>query len=209
MKLLENASHRIVRDENDLLDVLFEELQIIGSEAGRHIEMLYLPDEIANGSKRRHESALQSYIECRLADRLPGRILDSGTQVSIHRERQVQFRERTDIEVTAPILRGGKATIVIEVKWSDNNDSERNTSTALMDQLGDRYLLGDNKTHGIYFVGWNGRLCSWRKRGGNRPKPANANSLTNAFRRQAKEYKERYSAIRIEPVVIDLEWPSS
>ena len=107
VKLLENAAYRIIRNEDDLLDVVEEELRRIGSEAGQHIEMLYLPDEIADGAKRRHESALQSYIECRLADGLPGRILDAGTAVSVHRERQIRFRKRTDIEVDAPLLHSG------------------------------------------------------------------------------------------------------
>lgn len=192
----------------DVLDVVEEELRRIGSEAGRHIEMLYLPNETTKDNRRRHESALQSYIECRLTDRLPGRILDAATEISVHRERQISFRERTDIEVNAPLLHSGLGRVVIEVKWSDNSDRDRNTSIALMKQLGDRYLLADGKTHGIYLVGWNGRLGTWRTEAGNRPeKPLTPQTLEMAFQRQSQEYTDDHDGVRIRPVVIDLAWP--
>ena len=208
VKLLENASYRIVRSQDDLLAVIEEELLRIGREAGRHIEMLYLPNEISGGNNRRHEAALQSYIDCRLSDRLPGRILDPGTTVSIHRERQVQFRQRTDIQIEAPLVNSGLGQVVIEVKWSDN-DKRPNISTALMKQLGDNYLRGDDKTHGIYLVGWNGRLGKWRTDAGQPPDEAQgAIGLQTALQRQAAEYMDTHAGIRIVPVVFDLVWPS-
>lgn len=208
VKLLENASYRIVRSQDDLLAVVEEELKRIGFEAGRHIEMLYLPKEISAGTKRRHEAALQSYVECRLADRLPGRILDSGTHVSIHRERQVQFRQRTDVMIEAPLVRSGVGQVVIEVKWSDN-EGRPNVSTALMKQLGNSYLRGDDKTHGIYLVGWNGRLGTWRTNAGPPPdKDLGACGLQAVLQRQADKYMETHPEIRIVPIVFDLVWPS-
>ena len=44
------------------------------------------------------------------------------------------------------------ATVVVEVKWSTNPE----TKSALIDQLGQRYLLRERLTHGVFLVGCDG-----------------------------------------------------
>src|SRR4051812_35051707 len=48
-------------------------------------------------------------------------------------------------------------TVIIEVKWSDNPDM----AIGLAEQLGGKYLIGEQKTHGIYLVGGSG---GWPRR---------------------------------------------
>ena len=208
-KLLENAEYRIIRDNDDLLDVLEELIRRIGRDAGKHIEMLYLPEEIADGSKRRHESALQSYIHCRLSDLLPRRVLDAGTQVSFNRESQTGYRQRTDIKVEGPRVHGDLATVIIEIKWSDNAEKNHNVSRALKTQLGEQYLLREQQTHGIFLVGWNGKLRGWKREAGRRPKPPSVATLEKALTLQAEEFRADHPELSVRAVVLDLEWPQS
>ncbi|MCH7641598.1 hypothetical protein IID22_05385 [Patescibacteria group bacterium] len=52
-------------------------------------------------------------------------------------ERQVNALYEFDIKVEAPTVDGPQATIVVEIKWSDNKE----VSTSLEEQLGCKYLL--------------------------------------------------------------------
>lgn len=192
--LLDDANYRIIRNDNDLLEVLTEELSKIEKDSSKHLPMLYKPAERGRDSKRRHEEALQVYIHCRLYDRLPGKILDLETQV--------KYRRRLDIRVIAPTVQNGKATVVIEVKWSDNEEM----SVSLYDQLGDKYLIQEGLTHGIYLVGWNGKIC-WKKRAGIHPQPKKCpTELQQRLEEQTQRYSENQKNIKIIPIVFDLRW---
>lgn len=192
--LLDDANYRIIRNDNDLLEVLTEELSKIEKDSAKHLPMLYKPAERGRNAKRRHEEALQVYIHCRLYDRLPGKILDLETQV--------KYRRRLDIRVIAPTVQNGKATVVIEVKWSDNEEM----SVGLSDQLGDNYLMQEALTHGIYLVGWNGKIY-WKKRAGIHPKPKKCpTELQQRLEEQAQRYSGTQKNIKIIPIVFDLRW---
>lgn len=195
VKLLENKHYRLIRTDDDLLAVIIEELEKIRKDIADHLPMLYKPKENTDGPKRRHEDALQSYISCRLKDRLEDKILE--------RETQVKYRRRLDIKVTAPKINGGYATVVIEVKWSDNAE----ISTSLKDQLGKKYLLDANLNHGIYLVGWNGTLGRWSKQ--ETPRPAKKElpeSLLKKLEKQAEAFSQSHPDIVIRPIVFDLVW---
>ncbi len=200
IRVLSNPGYRVIRDRDDLLDVVFETLQLIGAQAPEHLEMLYLPDEIHAGSKHRHEGALQSYLVCRLGDILNKYVL--------HREAQVRFRQRKDIDVSTTTVFDTPCTVIIEVKWSDNKDDKKNVSTGLMEQLGECYLRGTGETHGIFVVGWNGRLGKWRTRANPRPKENSATALAERLAEQAKTYNQKFPSIHIRSLVIDLTWPA-
>ncbi len=192
--LLDNVNYRIIRNDMDLFEVLIEELSKIEKDTARHLPMLYLPAERGRSAKRRHEEAFQTYIYCRLSDRLPGKILDLETQV--------KYRRRLDIRVIAPTIQQGKGTVVIEVKWSENEDM----SVSLSDQLGDKYLILEGLTHGIYLVGWNGKIY-WKKRSGIRPKSKGCPlELQKHLEEQAQKYFETHKNIKIIPIVFDLRW---
>ena len=204
LDLLDNADYRVVRNSNDLVEVVEDLLQKIDGQIGEHVEMLYCGVNTKKGPQPQHESALQSYVHCRLSDLLPRRILDEGTKVSMHREPQGHFRKRTDIEIVAPLVHGGLGTLVIEVKWSHNND----IAISQIDQLGTDYLLKAGKTHGIYLVGWTGRLGRWPKTSGPRLKtPVTAPSLCAALAAQASAFCQNHPGIHVRPLVFDLDWP--
>ena len=92
----------------------------------------------------------------------------------------------------------------MEVKWSDNQDREHGVLTALEKQLGDKYLLDESLTHGVYFVGWNGKLGPFPA---SLKKPvATAQGLKEFLIGRAQTYCSRQS-LDIRVVVFDLHYP--
>src|SRR5205085_8369514 len=98
-----------------------------------HLTMLYQPAREGSATnsvpgqaqrrKRLEEEALQAYLQCRLKDLLPGRVLGPTTKVVfVDREALASRNQRLDIKVQAPTVQGPPATVIIEVKWSDNVD---------------------------------------------------------------------------------------
>ncbi len=196
-RLLDEADFRLIRSTSDLLEVVVEELGKLEQDLGYDHPLLYCPSVKGAAERRRREEALQAYVHCRLRDRLPGKVLDKETQVKL--------RRRMDIRVIAPVVdRRDLAKIVIEVKWSDNSDNERGVSTSLTEQLGKKYLLSEGLTHGVFLVGWTGKLGTWKKTAGPRPQEKTAASLAKVLQRQADEFGREHSTIDIRPTVWDV-----
>jgi hypothetical protein len=202
VRLLDRAGYRLVRTPDDLLDAVIESLRQVQADVGHDLPMLYAtPDRRDEGDQPRkhlHEDALQAYLRRRLLDLLP-RIVDE-VEVLIVREDQVARRQRLDLRVTAP-CRGTRklATVVIEVKWSTNNE----TRTGLVSQLGQRYLLGEGLTHGVFFVGWSGQW--WPGDG------SGANTDDQGLERFLTTQRDNFccagqpgARLRIEPFILDV-----
>lgn len=192
-RLLDDEDFRLIRSDDDLLEVVLEDLARIEKDIGHDLDLLYFPREKGEPERRQNEAALQVYLRRRLEDRLRGKVLD--------RETLVKWNKRTDIRVIAPVLGlpEDPARVVIEVKWSDNKD----ISTALSKQLGRDYLLANGLRHGIYLVGWNGHLGIWRRSSG--PRPRNTpEALAEALQRQANGFREEHPEVDIRPLVWDL-----
>ncbi len=214
VRLLDEIDYRLIRSDEDLQRVLLEVLNEIQSSVGQHLSMLYRPPLRSSSAecggrsqpgqrKRLHEDALQAYLHCRLHDFLPTRVLDERTQVIINREVLANRNKRTDLKVEAPTLGRKLATVIIEVKWSNN----KGISTGLTEQLGEDYLIADSFTHGIYVVGW---YCSgsWSSGAlGSEPKHKDSpESWLDALRSQATEFSEKYPKVHIVPIMLDLRW---
>jgi hypothetical protein len=211
VRILDRTGYRLIRSVDDLFDAVMDGLRDIGRDVGHDLPMLY--NAPARGSKnaastttkqqpRKHleEDALQVYLRRRLLERLP-RITD-GVQIFVGREDVVGVRQRLDLRVTAP-CHGSRvlAQVVIEVKWSTNNE----TRTGLVEQLGQRYLLGEQLTHGIFLVGWSGE---WRPGDGTGANP-DVDTLVSYLTRQRDDYCRSGQAgagLRIEPVILDVRW---
>ncbi|HEX3529418.1 MAG TPA: hypothetical protein VH988_20360 [Thermoanaerobaculia bacterium] len=205
-RLLDDEHFRLIRSAEDLLEVVVEALGELGKDVADDHAMLYCPSPSGAMEKRRHEAALQAYVRRRLQDRLPGKILDRETQVKLGR--------RMDIRVIAPVVesRGGRiplcseklVRLVIEVKWSDNGDIKRGVSTGLAGKLGNEYLLAEGLTHGIFLVGWMGKLGTWKNTVPHKPREKSASALAEALERQAVDFRCEHPAINIRPIVWDI-----
>jgi len=195
VRLLSDAHGRlrVIRNDLDLFYVLREELQNVAADAkSKHLDILYNTDKRRERTKTKHEKALQAYVGCRLADRLPNIVCD--------RETQITLSAIPDIKVTASKRGEGLAQVIIEIKWSHNQE----VATALKEQLGEKYLKNGGFSHGIYLVGWSGEL-HWRRRANPRPKTAECpDSLAQRLKEQAEEYGQNNPALFIEPIVLDL-----
>jgi hypothetical protein len=131
-----------------------------------------------------------------LEDLLPSRI--PGVRIKICREPQVKYQRRFDLEVAAPTVDRQWVCVVIEMKWSDNQE----TKTGLENQLVHDYLLGHGLRHGIYLVGWCG---SWKERG---KKGKDIQQLRSylAERASSVHASEEGADLRVEPMLLDLRW---
>jgi hypothetical protein len=211
-RLLERTDFRLIRSEDDLLEAVVFALDRVGREVGYDLPLLYGPPKGKKAGKgkrvsatdlgREHlqEDALQAYLRRRLKDVLAG--VAEGVDVQIVREDQVSYRRRFDLRVIAPCLGQRRlATAVVEVKWSTNTE----TRSALVDQLGRNYLLGEGLTHGVFLVGWSG----WWSRGQGQARGCDLNELARFLSDQRDSYcraGQPGEAVRIEPVVLDLSW---
>lgn len=191
VKALMQARHRMIRDDDDLLEVLVEELELLHKSAANHLDLFYRPAELSEPPQPRHERALQQYVLCRLQDRLP--------DVVLHRETEVKKGRKTDLLVLSRAANGGFAEVVIETKWSNH----RELAKSLEEQLGLKYLVEEGKTHGVYLVGWWGRL-SWRGVPDSRRPENDPRSIRRSLELRAERFMMKHPGYRIRVIVLDL-----
>lgn len=211
--LLDRKQFYLIRTADDLLDAALFALREIQDEVGHDLPMLFSAPVTpkARSAKKPvaptlrthlHEDALQAFLRRRLLEVL--RRVAEGVDVEIVREDQVAYRRRFDLRVTAPKLGTRQlATVVVEIKWSSNPE----TRTSLADQLGKKYLLKEKLTHGIFLVGW----ADWWQPGSGKKKNRNRGDLEEYLCGQRDAFCQggpsgARSALRIEPVVLDLSW---
>jgi hypothetical protein len=208
VRILNSPEYRLIRSEDDLLAAILEVLTVVEHEVPADLALLYGPPargrERESRKERRHleEDALQAYVRRRLLDLLPHRVRTprvSAAPIEALREDQGRYRRRVDLRVLAPTADGTRlATVIIEVKWSDNPE----TAGGLVDQLGRKYLLGEQKTHGIYLVGWTGEWA--RAESGRDVDRAN---LEDFLRKQRDQFVQSEGIeLTIETVVVGLTW---
>ena len=205
VRILDQADYHLIRSSDDLLEAVCDVLRQVGQDVAEDLALLYSKPPRQQASKggasaREHleEDSLQAYIRRRLSDLLPRVVRD--VEVLPVREDQIRFRRRLDVRVVAPCLnRRDLATVVIEIKWSDNTETE----TSLVDQLGHKYLLGERLTRGIYLVGWCGH---WHRSGAGRQ--TDRSVLEEFLVNQSNQFcaSEESTGLRIESVVLPLEW---
>ena len=200
LALLDRSEYRLLRSRDDLLDAVTEVIAEVGKDAREDLALLYHPPVKGEPRKRLLEDALQAYFRRRLRDLLPQRI--QAVPFEALREDVVQLGDKLDIRVVAPVRGPDRlAQVVIEVKWSDNTSVKQ----SLVTQLGQRYLVREGKTHGVYLVGWAGK---WDAKSGSDATPT---GLRTFLANQAEEFTQAGSAgdgCRIVPVVLDLSFPS-
>lgn len=168
LRLLGDASRRLVRSEAELLSVVLEALDAIANDLDKHCELLWdrIPARhVKDGQGEdlwcpKLESALSAYLTHELQLRLAGRSVVVNREVLVKPTDAYGAGERTDIKVEAVQLSAGVGdpalaradvlTVVIENKGCWNATLE----TDLRSQLADRYLPECGTTAGAYVVGW-------------------------------------------------------
>jgi hypothetical protein len=202
IRLLDQANYRLLRSSGDLLEAVCEVLRLVEGDVASDLAMLYgkPPREKDVMREHLHEDALQAYLRCRLSDLLPSRVLDPKVAPLILREDQGRYRRRVDLRVLALCFQSqDTATVIIEVKWSDNQETE----ASLVDQLGRKYLIGERLTHGVYLVGWCGE---WHQHG--RGWLTDRTELEAYLTKQNEDFRasEAGRSLVIRPVVLGLGW---
>ncbi|MES1242587.1 MAG: hypothetical protein ABUT39_13315 [Acidobacteriota bacterium] len=188
--LLQDARYRLLRTADDLQAVVLEELRAIALDAKQHLALLYRPQDKDGKRRRLPEDALQAYLYCRLTDRLSRGTLEPRPVITLNREPLATRNMRNDIKIEARSLDNRPLTLIVEVKWSDNQD----VWTSLAEQLGRRYLKESNLTHGIYFVG----LCG--------PSGSGLDDWRARLEEQARGFQQEEPGLRISPFLLDLRW---
>lgn len=207
--ILDRAQFRLIRSSDDLLDAVLFALEKIQENVGNDLAMLYSPPGKVRGTSGNrpreplHEDALQAYLKLQLQYML--KQIAGKVDVALGREEQVSYRRRYDLRVVAPCLGNQKhASVIVEVKWSANPEVKE----GLVEQLGQKYLLDEGNSHGVYVVGWSGR---WKP--GKRQKAATElMALKSYLSAQAADFcspNGRGCGTRVVPVVLDLGWQPS
>lgn len=208
IRLLRESSYRVLGSAEDLQNVVLEQLQLIARDAKQHLSLLYHPRPQVKGERRRHlqEDALQAYLYCRLRDRLPAVLGEKGLKIAptVDRETLAARDKRNDLKIQAPSTEGRLLTVIVEIKWSDNDQ----VSTSQVEQLGRDYLLQNGLTHGIYLVGWSGETGPWKKQAlGSAPQPTSCpRAWEQALEEQAGLFRKEHPELAIRPLVMDLAW---
>ena len=91
--------------------------------------------------------------------------------------------------------------VVIEVKWSTNDEIR----TGLKGQLGQNYLIGEGRTHGIFLVAWSGEWRPADGTGWNYDQAALLTFLTGQ-RDEFQKVGQPGEGLSIHPLVIDIRW---
>jgi len=155
LRLLESHKHRLIEDEDDLLELVIESLNRLQQSltTGPNPGVGDLWNYEGSGNKRRNFSPKdEEDISGKIAGWLQ-RDIGVSSGVVLNREVQPRRGQKTDVLVDA--IAGGAAdkrrlTVVIEVKGCWHAE----VRTALETQLVETYLNPNGWTHGIYLVAW-------------------------------------------------------
>lgn len=164
-RLMADADRRLVRSDEELLQLVLRTLRTIERESRSHADLLWdrVPKRFLAGRLDedawlpKPEAALSGYLAHELTIRLHGRGMAVNREVLIRPTDAYGAGERTDILVEALAasipqdrFRPARLALVIEVKgaWNRGLMSEQRT------QLAERYLSESNAGVGIYLVGW-------------------------------------------------------
>ncbi|MEQ9079991.1 MAG: hypothetical protein RLP09_39380 [Sandaracinaceae bacterium] len=133
-----------------------------------------------------HERVLQEYLLMRLRDLMS---VPMEGRLTIKREPEEAFGDEPDLVLFA--LEGEARELVVEVKWSHNDK----VIPSLTEQLGQRYLLDQGRTHGIYVVGFTGQGYAERK---------DSARLKAALKRRRDAFLSEHPELRVDFVVLPL-----
>lgn len=162
VSLVQKANRRWLSDEADLLNLVQESLARLQDHLVRQPNLLrreYWKQHLGKIGDKYLVPCDEVDISRRIAFWLE-KDLAKGRGITVQREVQIKWNNRTDIEVRTVTIAGDglrPLEITVEVKgcW------HQKVRTALKEQLVDEYLTGTGRTHGLYLVVWT--TCTrWR-----------------------------------------------
>lgn len=197
LSLLNQADARLVRSDDDLLEVVVEQLtalqhELISDGAFR---------DLWNETRPKREDDISDWIRRHLQHRLGGgTIIDREVHVSRQGGGGIGTRVDLAATTTTATQPANVARITIEAKHIHHPD----LLTALTDQLAHRYLEPDGRRHGIYLTYWvapEQRPSAWSRHG-----PHDQRELADKLNRQAAGLNPDFA---IRPFIFDISRPSS
>jgi hypothetical protein len=146
-----------------LLEVVVESLERLQRKLHGHSPLVeFLWNKWGNGKGEAHwrpkdEDSLSNLIKSHIEEDLRRRAIILNREVEIRRSlgKEIRQGQETDIQVDA-IARNPRhgelhrISVIIEVKGCWNKE----LTTAMREQLVDRYLAESDCRHGLYLVGW-------------------------------------------------------
>jgi hypothetical protein len=199
LSLIQNSNSRLVKDGDQLLNVVTEALQRIQLKLQGETPLApFLWDQIVKRPK--WENDFSDFIVSQLRDELANRGIILNREVEIRSNRSGVEGERTDIHIDAISSTNSHDVlkVIVEAKgcWHDE------LTTAMETQLLGKYLKGNDCKHGLYLVGWF-NCPQWNKDDSRRRKAFlyNIEELTIALNSQAMQLSNGGSTIRV--VVLD------
>ena len=150
LQLLSRADARLVRHDQDLLEVILSELDQLQHQLTHMRESRYLWDFTREGGTPKSEDDISDWIRHQLELRLtPATIIDREIQVA---RRGKGIGTRIDVTATTPTATQPPSTarVIAEAKLV----TSRELMTAMHDQLIQRYLIPTGLQYGIYLIYW-------------------------------------------------------
>ena len=205
--LAKRAEGRLVRDVDDLLEVVMESLerfqvQLTNSTLPRS-EVLW---RYAGADTRQQD--FEPHDEAFLANEIARWLRDDLNQrrVVIGREVQPRRGQRTDIWVDATACGDSAAsvqtmTVVIEIKGCWNAEAR----SAVDSQLVGDYLRPNGLTHGVYIVGW--FVCHKWKASRNKLSSATLDLARQEISQLVSAYDGKANPERVNGIVLDCRYP--
>lgn len=199
LSLVQNSNSRLVKDGDQLLDVVTEALQRIQSKLQGETPMApFLWDQVVKRPK--WENDFSDFIVSQLRDELANRGIILNREVEIRSNRSGVEGERTDIYIDALSNTNSHdlVKVIVEAKgcWHDE------LTTAMETQLLGKYLKDNDCKHGLYLVGWF-NCPQWDKDDSRRRKAFHHDleSLNTALNAQAVELSGGGCSIRV--IILD------
>lgn len=207
--LAKRTEGRLVKDADDLLEVVMESLTRFQTQLTRSTlprSEVFWRYAGADTRQRNFEPHDEAFLSNEVARWLRDDLNQRG--IVIGREVQPRRGQRTDIYVDA-VARGDSSssvqtvTVVIEVKGCWNAE----VKTAVDSQLVGDYLRPNGLTHGIYLVGW--FVCAAWEKPQNRLLSTKLELAEQEIAQLVSAYDGKANPERVSGVVLDCRYPTA
>jgi hypothetical protein len=199
LHLLSRADARLIRHDDDLLEVIIAQLDDLQREIIQLHQYQFLWDNPGPGGTPKSEDTISTWIRNQLQTRLQEAFFKREAHVS---SKGQGIGTRIDIEatITTATHPPGKALVIAEAKLITN----KNLKTDMHKQLVKRYMIPTGARRGIYLVYWIDYLVYWIDPGQRQKGPRGQQALTQALAKQAATASSQ--GLEIRPYLLDISY---